>query len=123
MAVDVNGDKLDDLLVGAPFYSPSRRQFGDRGRVYVYLNNGNNGFKINSPTILTGFRSLSQGNGRPDARFGSTMISVGDINKDGVDDVAIGAPYEDINGVVYIYHGKYIEGLINEYSQVHEDYS
>lgn len=29
LAIDVNGDLLDDLLVGAPFYSPSRRMKGN----------------------------------------------------------------------------------------------
>lgn len=32
------------------------------------------------------------------------MATIGDINKDGCDDIAIGAPYEE-NGVVYIYLG------------------
>ena len=86
--------------------------------MYVYLNTGN-GFKVSNPTILSGYHSLSSGNGIPGSRFGSAMGSIGDINKDGMNDVAIGAPYEDDNqGAVYIYHGKRIEGLRNEYAQV-----
>ena len=36
-AVDVNGDQLDDVLVGAPLYSTN---ITEEGRVYVYLNKG-----------------------------------------------------------------------------------
>lgn len=42
--------------------------------------------------------------GKPESQFGLAMANIGDINKDGCDDIAIGAPYED-NGVVYIYLG------------------
>jgi hypothetical protein len=34
--LDVNGDGLDDLLVGAPFYGGKRTW--DQGRIYIYLN-------------------------------------------------------------------------------------
>lgn len=37
-------------------------------------------------------------------RFGSTITCLGDVDKDGYEDVAVGAPY-DGNGTVYIYHG------------------
>ena len=119
LAADINGDSFDDLLVGAPFYSPSPRQKGDRGRVYVYLNNGLSGF-YTRPITLSGFRSLTAGNGSPGARFGSAMASLGDINMDGVTDVAIGAPYEEESGAVYIYHGNRGDGglMRDEYAQV-----
>lgn len=32
--MDLNGDTLDDLVVGAPLFSES----GDEGRAYVYIN-------------------------------------------------------------------------------------
>lgn len=41
LAVDLNSDGLDDLLVGAPMFTPSAKQKGDRGRVLVYSNTGN----------------------------------------------------------------------------------
>lgn len=34
---------------------------------------------------------------RPDARFGSTIV-VGDFNRDGIDDVAVAAPFDTIDG-------------------------
>ena len=40
--------------------------------------------------------------------FGVGLALVGDINKDGFQDFAIGAPYEnDMKGAVYLYHGSY----------------
>lgn len=49
-------------------------------------------------------------------RFGLAISSLGDLNRDGCDDLAIGAPYEG-NGVVYIYLGS-PNGLITKPSQV-----
>lgn len=99
---DVNGDSLPDLLVAAPFYF-SRHE---GGAVYVYQNKNHN-FSNNWTLKLTGKR---------ESRFGLALANLGDINKDGCDDVAIGAPYEG-NGVVYIYLGSR-DGLSSKPSQV-----
>jgi len=49
-------------------------------------------------------------------RFGFSIANLGDLNKDGYEDVAIGAPYEG-SGAVYIYLGS-DNGLITEPAQV-----
>jgi hypothetical protein len=36
VALDINGDKYDDLVVGAPLYSGSDLEIG---RIYVFINN------------------------------------------------------------------------------------
>jgi len=37
LTLDINNDKFDDLIVGAPFYSNERHR--EIGRIYVYLMN------------------------------------------------------------------------------------
>ncbi|KAK8763920.1 hypothetical protein V5799_033471, partial [Amblyomma americanum] len=56
------------------------------------------------------------GSSIPGARFGTTIVNIGDLNLDGYPDVAIGAPYEHGYGAVYIYNG-WKEGLKTAYSQ------
>ncbi|GAB6027783.1 hypothetical protein CHUAL_002018 [Chamberlinius hualienensis] len=101
--VDFDGDLLDDLLVGAPFHSKS----GDEGTVYVYHNKGSIHLQQSNNLF---------GNVSPKARFGSAITNIGDINMDGYQDVAIGAPFEDGSGAVYIYHGG-ANGLSSTFQQ------
>ncbi|CAG0915435.1 unnamed protein product, partial [Notodromas monacha] len=104
-ALDINNDGLDDLVVGAPMYSiPSDTSqfaedslFPDQGRIAVYINNGL-GFEDIASQQFFGSRTAN-------ARFGTTLSAVGDINRDGFDDLAVGAPYEDGVGAVYLYLG------------------
>ncbi|XP_046678845.1 integrin alpha-PS1 isoform X2 [Homalodisca vitripennis] len=98
---DVNGDGLPDLLVGAPFYFTRE----DGGAVYIYMNK-DHCLNCSQPVKLTG---------KSESRFGFAIANLGDLNKDGFEDVAIGAPYEG-NGTVYIYLGSK-DGLIVEPSQ------
>lgn len=104
IAADLNGDKLPDLIVGAPFYFD--RDAG--GAVYVYLNSQEKcRLQCNKPIRLTG---------KPESRFGFAIANVSDLNNDGFDDLAIGAPYEG-KGTIYIYLGSR-NGLITEPAQV-----
>ncbi|KAK3914130.1 Integrin alpha-PS1 [Frankliniella fusca] len=106
ISADLNGDKLPDLIVGAPFYFD--REAG--GAVYVYLNSQEKcRLKCNNtkPIRLTG---------KPESRFGFAIANVSDLNNDGFDDLAIGAPYEG-RGTIYIYLGSK-NGLITEPAQV-----
>ncbi|XP_050701483.1 integrin alpha-PS1-like isoform X4 [Eriocheir sinensis] len=104
LAIDINGDKRDDLVVGAPFYYSRVAS----GAIYVYMNN-EGGFQENHP-----FTKIEGAPG--ESRFGSSMTSLGDLNRDGYLDVAVGAPYEG-RGVIYIFLGSK-DGLVTEPAQV-----
>lgn len=108
-------NRKPDLVVGAPFYSDDK---GHGGAAYIYLNDH---YK-NGNTSHYGFRNANNNFarliGKSESRFGIALSSLGDLNKDGYDDLAIGAPYdEDGAGTVFIYLGSN-EGIIREPSQV-----
>lgn len=102
--VDVNGDGNDEILVAAPnwFYDDiSRNQvIHDVGKVYVYYGNSDSSKIIDEPPQELKGSLVSF------ARFGTAIAGIGDINKDGFNDVAIGAPFENNEGAVYIFNGK-----------------
>ncbi|XP_063973900.1 integrin alpha-PS1 isoform X1 [Diachasmimorpha longicaudata] len=104
-ALDVNGDKKTDLVVSAPFYFNKL----EGGAVYVYtsLCRSNRDSDNCRPTKLVG---------REESRFGFALANLGDLNHDGFEDLAIGAPYEG-KGTVYIYLGSK-NGILTTPSQV-----
>ncbi|NP_990619.2 integrin alpha-8 precursor [Gallus gallus] len=108
---DVNNDGLDDILVGAPLFM--EREFESKpkevGQVYLYLQES--AFLFRDPQILTGTEVFG--------RFGSAITHLGDLNQDGYNDIAVGAPFagEDRRGKVLIYNG-YSNGLKTDPSQV-----
>ncbi|KAM6332806.1 integrin alpha-4 [Podargus strigoides] len=105
-AVDLNSDGLSDLLVGAPMQSIIREE----GRVYVYINSGSGAKMVELNIELSGSDSYA-------ARFGESIANLGDIDNDGFEDVAIGAPQEDnLKGVIYIYNGRE-DGITPSFSQ------
>jgi integrin alpha 8 len=108
--LDVNGDNYDEVVVGAPMYSQisSNKELKvESGRVYVFMNTGPSahvpqGSLSTVPIIFEGAVSR--------ARLGMSVLNIGDIDRDGYEDFAVGAPYErqaggDSTGAVYIYYG------------------
>ncbi|XP_040827746.1 integrin alpha-4 isoform X1 [Ochotona curzoniae] len=105
-AVDLNADGFSDLLVGAPMQSTIREE----GRVFVYLNSGSGAVMNEMETELIGSDKYA-------ARFGESIVNLGDIDNDGFEDVAIGAPQEDeLRGAIYIYNGR-VDGISPTFSQ------
>ncbi|XP_050772360.1 integrin alpha-4 isoform X1 [Gopherus flavomarginatus] len=105
-AVDLNTDGLSDLLVGAPMQSKVREE----GRVYVYINSGSGAKMLELEIELAGSDSYA-------ARFGESIANLGDIDNDGFEDVAIGAPQENnLEGAIYIYNGRK-DGISSSFSQ------
>jgi len=95
--LDVNGDGLDDILVGAPHYGAAKTW--DQGRIYVFLTKN-----VMEEITFVSTDPLSKR--QSGAQFGAAVSSLGDINKDGYKDFVVGAPYEDSGtGAIYVYHG------------------
>ncbi|XP_064455460.1 integrin alpha-4-like [Ornithodoros turicata] len=107
LAIDLDkaAGGFDDLLVGAPQFSQPSGM--DEGRVYVYISTGTN---LYPAATLEGGRAHG-------SRFGTSIANIGDINMDGIDDIAVGAPYEDDVGAVYIYHGASFQGSRTAFAQ------
>uniref|UniRef100_A0A4W4EIG9 Integrin alpha-2 domain-containing protein n=1 Tax=Electrophorus electricus TaxID=8005 RepID=A0A4W4EIG9_ELEEL len=92
--LDINGDGWQDLVVGAPQFFMKDSDIG--GAIYVYINRNGDWNKASRTRI----------DGAKDSMFGLAVENLGDINLDGFNDVAVGAPYDDGGeGSVYVYHG------------------
>lgn len=117
IAGDINGDGLDDLIVGAPTIGTERPSGEYDGEVYVVFGrtsfssilNGNHQVQASSLDGNIGFRAT--GLVGEQARTGNSISSGGDINGDGIDDFIIGAPGDyygngSPDGRAYVVFGK-----------------
>ncbi|KAM8836033.1 integrin alpha-3b isoform 2-T3 [Spinachia spinachia] len=103
---DLNNDDWNDLIVGAPFYFDRMKDEG--GAVYVFMNE-NGSFQRKATAVLKGPSASA---------FGFAVAPIGDVNQDGFQDFAVGAPFHE-TGKVYIYLGSK-KGISHESSQVVE---
>ncbi|XP_049737882.1 integrin alpha-8 isoform X2 [Elephas maximus indicus] len=108
---DVNNDGMDDILIGAPLFMEREFESNPKevGRVYLYLQSSALIFR--DAQVLTGTEVFG--------RFGSAVAHLGDLNQDGYNDIAIGAPFagKDQQGKVLIYNGNK-DGLNIKPSQI-----
>jgi len=99
-AGDINGDGIDDLIIGAIHADPNGNSNAGSSYVVFGRNTANVG---NFPASLA-LSSLNGSNGiRIDGaavsdRSGYSVSAAGDINGDGTDDLIVGAPFANPNG-------------------------
>lgn len=88
---DLDADGYSDVIVG----SSSPVGIGS-GRVEVYYG---------GPGGLAGTPGLVIHPAGPNPSFGQTVVSLGDVNADGICDLGVGAPLENGTGHAYVYEG------------------
>lgn len=92
-AGDVNGDRIDDLIVSAVKNDQKNNTavyvvYGSRNfpaEFYISSLDGTNGFEIVSPS----------------SNFGLSVAGAGDVNGDHIGDLIIGAPYSNMSFVIF----------------------
>jgi hypothetical protein len=98
-AGDVNGDGVQDLIVGAPSYDGVA---GFAGRAYLFY--GPFTGDINAADAAAIISAQAFGD-----NLGFSVASAGDVNNDGFDDIIVGARSNDANGIqsgrVYLFYG------------------
>jgi hypothetical protein len=96
-AGDVNGDGYSDVIIGHEGMSNPENW---EGRAYVYLG---------SASGLASSPAWSYENNLAESWLGESVASAGDVNKDGYDDVIVGAPWASYpqgdQGRAYIFYG------------------
>lgn len=103
-AGDVNGDGYSDIAAGACGDDGASE---DEGRVLVIYGN---------PHRLSNFNTWTVDSGQAGAALGTSVAGVGDVDGDGIGDIAAGAPYwsggEVDEGAVFIYRGD-VDGVVS----------
>jgi hypothetical protein len=105
-AGDVNGDGLDDLIIGAYRADPNGN--GDAGESYVVFGK-TDGSVVNLSDVEEGFGGFVINGITNGDRAGVSVSGAGDVNGDGFDDLVVGANLSDgggnSSGSAYIIYG------------------
>ena len=104
-AGDVNGDGIDDLIVGAKYHDSG----GSGGAAYVIFGTASSVSAINLVDVAAGtggYKIIAEATGD---RAGASVSAAGDVNGDGIDDLIVGA-YRNNNagsddGTAYVVFG------------------
>jgi hypothetical protein len=89
---DVNGDAFADIVISVPTEISFPGWSQDTGYVYLFLGNSTDTWAMNTTVADADYTFTSE---QEHAGFGFHVQGIGDINNDGFDDFAIGAPEFD----------------------------
>jgi hypothetical protein len=114
-AGDFNNDSFDDILIGAPYQTTDGK--AEAGAAYL-LYGGSDFPAAVSLADLDGGNGLMFSGSDIQNVAGASVAGIGDLNHDGNDDIAIGAPGKgpfgvpsDFPGEVYVLFGGYFDGI------------
>jgi hypothetical protein len=96
-AGDLNGDGIEDIVIGSPLSDPNNKS--NSGKTYVIFGSKEGFSKTFDLSTLNGTNGFVVNGAGEGDESGRSVSAIGDINGDGIDDLAIGAPFADINGV------------------------
>ncbi len=109
-AGDINGDQLDDFLIGNPNYDLS----SGTGQATVVFGSNQSGAwgsgTLNLTTFADGQRGFVLMGQAAGGRSGSSVSSAGDINGDGLGDILVSAPYTSNGGQTTVVFGSHKPG-------------
>ena len=101
IAGDINGDGIQDIIIGAPDASPGGLIVA--GKTYVVFGNDNWSSPISLST-LNGANGFALDGETANDQSGYSVSTAGDVNDDGIQDIIIGAP--DASPIGSLYGGK-----------------
>ncbi len=100
---DVNGDGIDDLIVGVARLDTNG---ADAGGAYVIFGSEAGFPPVVDPASLDGINGFVVVGAAPGDQAGTSVSSAGDFNGDGVDDLLIGAPVASPGGAGWVVFGR-----------------
>ncbi|MBD2136289.1 FG-GAP repeat protein [Anabaena sp. FACHB-1237] len=106
-AGDINGDGIQDIVISAPLANTNNQD--NSGKTYVVFGRENGFTSVIKTSEIDGTNGFIINGANIGDESGRSVSKIGDINGDGIDDLAIGAPFSGINGeqsgAVYVVYG------------------
>ncbi len=120
-AGDLNGDGFDDLIVGAPYDNPNGASSGASFVVFGKTD----GATVELSDIETGIGGFVINGVSAGDQLGRSVNAAGDVNGDGFDDLIVGAPFDDPNGLEsgasFVVFGGDFSGAVTEIGTMGDD--